>query len=100
MTVETEVVFPRSLRDIYPAPAQQLYIETYKQAWATAEAGSRDSLSRESVAARDAWEAVRRLYAQDPVTRKFRHIGDEVAVESKRKDKRSLLGAVKGLFNR
>lgn len=100
MAVETEVVFPRSLRDIYPEPAQALYIETYKQSWATAAASTRDSLSRESVAARDAWDAVRRQYVQDPVTHKFRRIGDQASAEPTQTGKRSLLDAVKGLFKR
>jgi len=100
MTVENEVVFPRSLRDMYPAPAQQLYIETYKQSWATGELAPRDTLSRESMAARDAWAAVGRSYAQDPVTHKFRRIGEQVAAEPAVTGKRTLLGAVKGLFRR
>lgn len=100
MTVETEVVFPRALRDIYPAPAQQLYIETYKQSWAAAETATKDSLSRESMAARDAWGAVGRVYEQDPVTHRFRLIGDQVAAVSPRTDKRSFVGTVKGLFKR
>jgi DNA-binding NarL/FixJ family response regulator len=100
MTVETEVVFPRSLSDIYPEQAQKLYVEAYKQSWVTAAAGSRDNLSRESVAARDAWEAVRREYAQDPVTHKFRLNGEQAAAESIRTGKRTFLGTVKGLFRR
>ena len=100
MAVETEVVFPRSLRDIYPVQAQKLYIETYKQAWATAAAGTRDNLSRESVAARDAWEAVGREYVQDTGTHKFRCTGDQVAAEPTRTGKRSFLGTVKGMFKR
>ena len=100
MAVENQVVFPRSLSDIYPAAAQQLYIATYKQSLASSEAAARDSLSRESVAARDAWDAVRREYIQDPVTHKWRRNGDQVAAEPTRTDKRSFLGMVKGLFKR
>jgi cation transport regulator ChaB len=100
MTTETEVVFPRALRDIYPAPAQQLYIETYKKSWAVTEESSRDNLSRESVAARDAWDAVGRLYTQDPVTHKFRRSGDQVAAEPSQMGRRTFLGTLKGLFKR
>ena len=98
MAVQTEVVFPRSLRDMYPAAAQQVYIETYKQSWETSVAGTRDNLSRESVAARDAWEAVGRVYAQDPVTHKFHGTGDPVAAEPTRIDKRSFVGKLKNMF--
>jgi cation transport regulator ChaB len=100
MAAETEVVFPRALSDIYPVAAQQLYIETYKQSWAKSEAATRDSLSRESVAARDAWDAVGRAYVQDPVTHKFRSAGDQIVVEAARMGKRTFLGTVKGLFKR
>lgn len=100
MATETEVVFPRALSDIYPAPAQKLYIETYKQSWATAVPGAADSMSRESVASRDAWEAVGRQYVQDPVTHKFHRIGDPSAGEPAPAAKRSILGSFKGLFKR
>ena len=100
MAAETEVVFPRSLSDIYPAAAQQLYIETYKQSWASSEAATRDSLSRESVAARDAWDAVRREYTQDAVTHKWSRNGDQVAAEPTRTGKHSFLGMVKGMLKR
>ncbi len=100
VAIETEVVFPRALSDIYPAPAQKLYIETYKHFMATGEAATQDSLSRESAAARDAWEAVGREYTQDPVTHKIHRIGDLAATEPTQTGKRSFLGAIKGLFKR
>lgn len=95
MTVETEVVFPRSLSDIYPVAAQQLYIETYKHSWAKAEEATRDSLSRESVAARDAWDAVKREFTQDAVTHKWQRNGYQVAAEPTRTGNRSIMGTVK-----
>jgi cation transport regulator ChaB len=98
MAAETEVVFPRSLRNLYPVAAQQLYIETYKKSMAIKTATTRDGLSRESIAARDAWTAVGREFTQDAVTHKWHRIGEQVAPESTRTDKRSLLGTVKGLF--
>ena len=98
MPVENEVLFPRSLRDIYPMAAQELYIETYKQSWATSVAGTRDVLSRESVASRDAWDAVGREFTQDAVTRKWRRISDIVAPERARTGKRSMLVAIRGIF--
>jgi cation transport regulator ChaB len=106
MAVETEakaearaeVVFPRSLSDIYPAAAQQIYIETYKHSLATTAAGTRDSLSAESMASRDAWNAVQREFMQDAVTHKWSRIGEQVALASNRTDKRTLMGAIKGMF--
>ena len=100
MAAENQVVFPRSLSDIYPVAAQQLYIETYTQSWATTAAGTSNALSRAGVAARDAWDAVRREFMDDPVTHKWRRIGDQVAAEPTRTGKRSFLGTVKGMFKR
>ena len=100
MAIETEVVFPRALIDMYPAQAQKLYIEAYKHSWATSAVGTSGNLSRESVASRDAWEAVKREYEQDPVTHKFLRIGDPVVSGKAKTGKRSLLDAVKGLFKR
>ncbi len=99
MAAETEVVFPRSLSDIYPAAAQQVYIETYKKSFATSDGDTRDRLSRESVASRDAWDAVGREFVQDSVTHKFHRIGEQAAVAGQG-GKKSLLGTVKGLFKR
>lgn len=100
MAVEIEVVFPRSMRDIYPAAAQQLYIEMYKQSLANSEKGTRNQLSLEGVAARDAWDAVRREFAEDPVTHKWRHVGDQASVAETRPKDRSILSTVKHLFGR
>ena len=100
MTAETEVVFPRTLSDIYPMAAQQLYIETYKLSWATPGGATQDRMSRESVASRDAWNAVWREYIQDDVTHKWRRKGDQAAAESTPTGKRSLFGAIKGMLKR
>lgn len=102
MAIETEVVFPRSMRDIFPAAAQQVYIETYKQSWAKSAEGTHDQLSLEGVAARDAWDAVRREFMEDTVTHKWRRIGEQTTdlTGETRTDKRSFLGTVKSLFKR
>jgi len=100
MAAESEVVFPRALSDIYPVAAQKLYIETYKHSWAYSVTGTRDSLSRESMAARDAWDAVGRLFIQDAVTHKWRPVGEQAAADSRQMGKRSFLGAIKGLLKR
>jgi len=85
---------------MYPAQAQTLYIETYKQSRAKAVAGTSNQMSPESVAVRDAWEAVGREYEQDPVTHKYRRIGNPAAAEPGGATKRSLVDTVKSLFRR
>lgn len=100
MAAETEVVFPHSLSDIYPMAAQEIYVNTYKQSWAKSGEAARDNLSRESVAARDAWDAVWREFTQDSVTHKWHRIGDHVAADATQTGKRSFLSTVKGMLKR
>lgn len=71
MTTTPEIVFPRTQRDLFPAAAQALYIETYKKSMTESVRGDSSQLSPESVASRDAWDAVFREYTQDPVTHKW-----------------------------
>jgi cation transport regulator ChaB len=94
---QTEVEFPKSQRDLYPTEAQQLYVETYKQSFADSAKGNSGQLSHESVASRDAWEAVKRQYEEDPVTHKWRAIGGQVDVPAK---KDSLLGVFMRMIKR
>jgi cation transport regulator ChaB len=100
MVAENEVIFPRTLSDIYPMAAQEIYIKTYKQSWARSGEAAKDSLSRESVASRDAWDAVWREYMQDAVTHKWHRIDDRVAASSSQTGKRSFISTVKGMFKR
>ena len=100
MAAETEVVFPRSLSSIFPAAAQQVYIETYKKSWATTVAGTQDGLSRESLVARDSWDAVKREFMQDDVTHKWYRIGEQIPVQETRAEKQSVFDAIRSLFRR
>ena len=100
ISIENKVFFPPSLRDIFPPDAQKLYTDAYKQAWEGANAGSSGDLVREGVASRDAWAALRREFIDDPVTHKWRHIGEQATAEEARPQKRSLLGTIKRLFKR
>lgn len=98
MAKEPEVVFPQSMRDLFPTEAQRIYIETYKQSWAKAYDGTSDQMSLEGVAARDAWEAVKRQYSQDPVTHKWGRIDGQTLVESHDAGKQSFMDKLKRLF--
>ena len=100
MTEEAKVVFPPSMRDIYPAAAQQLYIETYKQSWAESAKGTSTQLSLEGVAARDAWDAVRREFEQDSTTHKWFRNGEIAAAQVSHAEQGSLLKTIKHLFRR
>ena len=95
--VETAVEFPKSQRDLFPAAAQQLYIQTYKQSFAESSRGHSSQLSHESIAARDAWEAVKRAFVQDNVTHKWRAVGDPDEIPA---EKGSIVNALKRLFKR
>ena len=100
--IENEVVFPRALRDIFPMDAQKLYIDTYTLSWRGFGEGKGNvsELSRESVAARDAWDAVRREFEDDSITHKWHRIGEQAAVGGAQAGKSSLLDAIKSAFKR
>jgi cation transport regulator ChaB len=83
---------------MFPAEAQQLYIEAYKQSWAESSKGSVNQLSLEGVAARDAWDAVRRVYVEDTVTHKWGRASDQATAQVTHTEKASLLGTLKHLF--
>ena len=95
-----EELFIRGLPTELPAAAQRLYVDAYKQSMAkpVEGAGASDELTRESMAARDAWAAVRRLYREDPATLKWRLIADQATAGGTQAAKPSFLGRVKGLF--
>lgn len=100
--VENEVVFPKALRDIFPGEAQKVYVDTYKRSWSGFGEGNGNGseLSRESVAARDAWNAVRREFEEDSITHKWHRIGEQAAAGEVRAAKGSLLDSIKSAFKR
>lgn len=89
--------FPKALRDLFPHAAQVLYMETYTRSLADAASTNRSQLSNEGVATRDAWDAVRRVYEEDPVTHKWRVIGEAAQPAA---SKPSFIQAIKKLFGR
>ena len=93
-----QVTSPHALVDMYPIDAQQLYIDTCKQSLGNSAGETRDHLSRESVAAYDAWDAVYREFTQEQVTHHGRHGSDTSITESKQTGKHSLVDTVKGIF--
>lgn len=94
---ETEVEFPKSLRDLFPSAAQALYIEAYRRSFAESKAGHVNQMSHESVAARDAWHAVRLRFIEDPITHKWRAIGEAALAHV---EKPGLLSRIKKMFAR
>lgn len=54
-------------------------------------------MSHESVAARDAWDAVKRAFMEDPTTHKWRAIGEQADAPAARG---SFLKGFKRLFKR
>jgi cation transport regulator ChaB len=103
-SAQNEVEFPRSLRDMFPKEAQALYVEAYKQSWALSVQGasdmSKDKLSREGAVVRDAWDAVKREFVEDPVTHRWHRIGEQAASQKAQEDGGSILGVLRRMFRR
>jgi cation transport regulator ChaB len=95
---QTPIVFPIGLRDIYPLEAQQLYIQTYKQTMEQFKPNG--GLSREGAAARDAWDAVRREFVEDPETHKWYRKGEPTPSSKNKANSPSIRNTLKGLFKR
>ena len=77
MPYDSLQALPSRLRMLLPLRAQEIYREAFNAAWEQ----SVDTMSQSGPAAveeavsRTAWEAVRRMYHQDPATRRWRLIG-------------------------
>jgi cation transport regulator ChaB len=95
---QDNAMFIRSLPMNLPPAAQHVYVDAYKQSMAKPVEGLPDAQSRESVADRDAWDAVRREFIEDPLTHKWSHVGDHAPAEETRSPERSVLARIRGLL--
>jgi cation transport regulator ChaB len=75
---------PTTIREILPAEAQHLYLETYNAAWELEPAGGHQGLSRESVAHQVAWDAVNREWVHDVKLKQWYRHGEEPVLEEKK----------------
>lgn len=64
MRYESVEDIPETLQDVLPEEAQQIYLETYQEAWDEYEEGEGGELSRDGVAHRQAMHAVRQDFVQ------------------------------------
>jgi cation transport regulator len=85
-----------TVRGILPTDAQDLYRETYNQAWDDYDEASQEDMSRHDMAHRQAWMAVERAFVRDPNSGIWRARGQ--TAEEAKEEGTTLLGRVKDLI--
>jgi cation transport regulator ChaB len=79
MRYETKKNLPPTITNVLPVDAQGVYLETYNRAWDEFDQETTGDLSRHSIAHRQAWETIERVFARDVNTGAWEHKGGEVA---------------------
>lgn len=66
---------PENVRNNLPQHAQEIYLEAYNNAWEEYKdpEARRDDASREEVAHRVAWAAVKKVYKKNKETKRWEH---------------------------
>ncbi len=96
---EGRVELPQAVRDTLPQAAQALYAEAYTRSWNEYKPQGNTGMSRQAVAARDAWTAVQREFVKDDETHQWHRRG-EAAQPVAVRPRRSAFGFLRGLFGR
>jgi cation transport regulator ChaB len=96
-TAQDETMFIRTLPMNLPPSAQHIYVDAYKQSMAKP-VESIPGAQRETVADRDAWDAVRREFVENPLTHKWSQIGAHTPVEETPAVERSVLTRIRNLL--
>jgi cation transport regulator len=76
---------PDIVRDVLPHDAQEIYMEAYNRSWEMYDEERAGEMSREAVANRDGWSAVKREYTKDDDTGEWYPAG-EVPEEAEEED--------------
>jgi cation transport regulator ChaB len=85
---------PASISMVLPQEAQELYLETYKEAWAMYDQEISGGLDQPAVAHRDAWAVVTEHFERDPKTGEWHRKGQEIQEE----ESKGLIDKIKDLF--
>lgn len=87
---ESKKELPDTVRDVLPEEAQEIYLEAFNRSWEMYDEEETGQMSREAVANRDGWAAVKRDYTRDDETGKWYPAG-EVPEESEEEEEEGLL---------
>jgi cation transport regulator len=94
MSYQSRDELPETIRDILPPEVQDVYIDAYNTAWDVYEDSSTQTLDRESVAHRVAWDAVNREFVHNTQRGIWYRVGEEPAEE----EKQGFFAKLKGMF--
>ncbi len=83
---------PDTVSDVLPQEAQEIYLETYNRSWETYDKDRESAMSREAVANRDGWTAVKREFTKDDESGKWYPAGE--APEREDEAEENLLGGI------
>lgn len=97
MRYESTNDLPDTVRDVFPQGAQEIYLEVYNKVWDSHTGDSSDNMSRDSVAHRQAWAAVKREYVKDDVTGQWYRQGEKPEPETQQQEDTGILQRLKEL---
>jgi cation transport regulator len=95
MRYESIEDLPSTIRDVLPEEAQEIYLEAYNESVDDYEEWEGGEMSRESVANRDAWHAVKQEFVKNEETQRWYRIGE--APEEEDEDE-GLIDKIKDVF--
>jgi cation transport regulator len=96
---EIQVEVPQAVRDLLPEDARELYVATYVKSWDEYDPNNTTGMSREAVAARDAWMAINHEYVKDENTHQWHRKGESPTKPQLQK-KRTVLIFLRNIFSR
>ena len=94
MQYRTVADLPASISAVLPKEAQELYLETYKEAWDMYDPETSGGLDQAAVAHRDAWAVVIDHFERDDDSGAWHRKGQEIQEE----ESKGLIEKVKDLF--
>jgi cation transport regulator len=81
MKYQTEEDLPKTIREVLPEEAQEVYIKAYDASWDAYSATVQQTLNRDAIVHRDAWDALLREFEQDSDTGQWHRRGVKVVKE-------------------
>jgi cation transport regulator len=94
MSYQSRDELPEIIRDILSPEAQDVYIDAYNAAWQTYEESTVQTLDRQSVAHRVAWDAVNREFVHDTQRGIWYRVGEEPVEE----EQKGFFEKLRGMF--